>query len=222
MIGLLYFLFDRLWNLEQLLPSLNPVQSVFDRSNHWLRWVQAWKINHGSYRELLPFSLALLCPNSGFPCSDQLQSGWRTATNVLFVTECPNSWHVLTTSTVLLPLQRCYMDVITSQITDSSTVCLTDFFSSEQIRNIDAPHNWPFVMGILWWPFDSSHKGPVMRKELPCHDVIMHYLHFDFCCDMGYGETGCVLTCFILRSNAICIDFLSKHLADHLIYRVDC
>ena len=144
-----------------------------------------------------PLVLLYCVPILVFPCSDQLQSGWRTAKNVLFVTECPNSWRVLTTSTVLLPLQRCYMGVMTSQITDSSTVCLT-YFSGEQIRNIKASHHCAFVMGILWWPFDSSHKGPIMRKEQPCHDVIMPYLHLDFCCDMGYGETGCVLSCFSL------------------------
>ena len=40
--------------------------------------------------------------------------------------------------------------------------------------NIKAPHHWPFVRRINRWPVDSPHKGPVMRNEFPCHDVIMY------------------------------------------------
>ena len=39
--------------------------------------------------------------------------------------------------------------------------------------NTKALHHWPFVKGINHWPVDSSHKGPVMRKVFPFHDVIM-------------------------------------------------
>ena len=31
----------------------------------------------------------------------------------------------------------------------------------------------PFIMGIHRWQVDSIHKGPVMRKVFPRHDVIM-------------------------------------------------
>ena len=37
---------------------------------------------------------------------------------------------------------------------------------------------WPFVMGIHRLPMDSPHKGSVMRKALPYHDVIMAGLSF--------------------------------------------
>ena len=28
-------------------------------------------------------------------------------------------------------------------------------------------------MGILHWPVNSRHKGPVTQKKLPCDDVLM-------------------------------------------------
>ena len=34
-------------------------------------------------------------------------------------------------------------------------------------------HYWSFVRGIHRWSVNSSHKGPVTRKKLPCDDVIM-------------------------------------------------
>ena len=39
--------------------------------------------------------------------------------------------------------------------------------------NIKDMYYWPFVRRIYRWPVDSPHKGPVMRKAFPCHDVIM-------------------------------------------------
>ena len=36
------------------------------------------------------------------------------------------------------------------------------------------PYYCPFVRGIHRWPVDSPHKGPVMRKPLPCRNVIMN------------------------------------------------
>ena len=33
--------------------------------------------------------------------------------------------------------------------------------------------NGNFVLGIYWWPVDSLHKGTIMQKVFPCHDVIM-------------------------------------------------
>ena len=48
--------------------------------------------------------------------------------------------------------------------------------------NIKALHYWPFVRGIHWLPVDSPHKGPVMLKVFPRHDIITvpsiyHMLH---------------------------------------------
>ena len=54
------------------------------------------------------------------------------------------------------------------QITTNSTVCSTACPGKQQIK-----HYWPFVRGIHSSPMDSSHKGPVMRNNFPCHDVIM-------------------------------------------------
>ena len=40
-----------------------------------------------------------------------------------------------------------------------------------------------FVRGIHWWPVNSPHKGPVMRKMFPLDDVIMHTQIFrNLCC----------------------------------------
>ena len=42
-------------------------------------------------------------------------------------------------------------------------------------ENIKALHYWAFVRGIHWSPVDSPHKGPVMQKTRPCHDIIMDH-----------------------------------------------
>ena len=39
--------------------------------------------------------------------------------------------------------------------------------------NIKSAHHWPFVTGINWCSLDSPHKGPVMWKAFPCHDIVM-------------------------------------------------
>ena len=39
----------------------------------------------------------------------------------------------------------------------------------------------PFVRWINRCPMDSPHKGPVMRKALPCHDIIMDNLDEALC-----------------------------------------
>ena len=40
-----------------------------------------------------------------------------------------------------------------------------------------------FVRGINWWPVNSPHKGPVMRKMYPFDDVIMfRFIFFDKNC----------------------------------------
>ena len=38
---------------------------------------------------------------------------------------------------------------------------------------ITDPLYWPFVRGIHQSLVDSHHKGPVMEKAFPCHDIIM-------------------------------------------------
>ena len=31
------------------------------------------------------------------------------------------------------------------------------------------------MWGIFGWPMDSTHKGPVMMQEFPCHDIITKF-----------------------------------------------
>ena len=47
-------------------------------------------------------------------------------------------------------------------------------FSANNIENIKASNNWPFMRGIHRWPLDSSHKRPVTRKAFPYCNFIMH------------------------------------------------
>ena len=56
-------------------------------------------------------------------------------------------------------------------ITDNSVVCSAVYFGLWQIKH----HYWPFVSGIYWWLVDSPHKGTVMLKVFPYHDVIMSH-----------------------------------------------
>ena len=65
-----------------------------------------------------------------------------------------------------------HTDVMPSQITSHSTVCLTLFRLTHR-RRIESPHYWPFVRGIHRSPADSPHKGPVMWKAFPCHAIVM-------------------------------------------------
>ena len=48
---------------------------------------------------------------------------------------------------------------------------------------LSPPHKWSvmqktslalYLRGIHLWPVDSPHKGQVMRKALPCHNVFIH------------------------------------------------
>ena len=69
-------------------------------------------------------------------------------------------------------LQWHQMSIMTSQIFGNSTICSTAF-SYWQQNNTSELH----ITGPLWCEStsDSSHKGPVMGKVLPCHDVINNY-----------------------------------------------
>ena len=58
----------------------------------------------------------------------------------------------------------------------------TILFVSQLIRdntkeNIKGSHQWPFVRGTHRVPVDSPHKGPVMWRSYPCHDVRHHAPH---------------------------------------------
>ena len=49
------------------------------------------------------------------------------------------------------------------------------------------PHNWSFVREVHEWPV-FPHKGSVMRKAVPWHDLIMHH-HYKPLLDWD-AETG--------------------------------
>ena len=65
------------------------------------------------------------------------------------------------------------MNVMAFQITVNSTDCSTA--CSGYKANTEPSHYRPLVRGIHRWPVDSPHKGPVIWKAFPCHDVIILY-----------------------------------------------
>ena len=71
--------------------------------------------------------------------------------------------------------QWLHMRVITSQINDNSTVNSMGLVRPDNTENPKAPHYWHIVKGIQRWLVDSPYKGSVMRKAVPCHDVITSY-----------------------------------------------
>ena len=40
-------------------------------------------------------------------------------------------------------------------------------------ENIKTPYHWPSLRETLQWLVDSPHRGPVMRRVLSRHDVVM-------------------------------------------------
>ena len=64
------------------------------------------------------------------------------------------------------------MGTMASQIT-SLTIVYSTVNSAPIKENIKAPHHWPSWGEFTGWPVNSPHKGPVTRKMLPFHDVIM-------------------------------------------------
>ena len=64
------------------------------------------------------------------------------------------------------------MSMMASQIT-SPMIVYSTVYSGANKKNIKAPHYWPFVWGIHWWPVNSPHKWPVKRKFFPFDDVTM-------------------------------------------------
>ena len=69
-----------------------------------------------------------------------------------------------------------YSDVITttmvSQITSVSMVYSTVYSGVDQ-RKYQSSTSLALVRGIHWWPVNSQHKWPVMRKKFPSDDVFM-------------------------------------------------
>ena len=70
--------------------------------------------------------------------------------------------------------QWSHVSIQAYQIIDRSTVCSTDCPANDK-KDIKAPwHYWPFLRGIHQSLVDSPHKGPVIRKAFPCHNVLMY------------------------------------------------
>ena len=59
---------------------------------------------------------------------------------------------------------------ITGNCAVSSNTCLGQ---QQQQRKHPSSTSYPFLRGIHQWLVDSPHKGPVMWKTLPSHDIII-------------------------------------------------
>ena len=89
----------------------------------------------------------------------------------------PGRWEVnIGSGNGLVPSHYCdvIMSAMVSQITGVSIVCSTLSSGADQIK-YQSFVSLAFVREIHWWPVDSPHKGPVMWKMFPFHDVIMMY-----------------------------------------------
>ena len=64
------------------------------------------------------------------------------------------------------------MSAMVSQIT-SLTIVYSAIYSGADLRKHQSSVSLTFVRGIHRWPINSPHKGPVLRKMFPFHDVIM-------------------------------------------------
>ena len=72
----------------------------------------------------------------------------------------------------IISLQWLYMSTITSHITGDTTVC-SNTSAAWQQRNSQSSTYSLFLRVIHRWQVNSLHKGRVMRKVFPCHDVII-------------------------------------------------
>ena len=72
-------------------------------------------------------------------------------------------------SCLRITLEWHHMSAMVSQII--SNLAISSKVCSDQQQIIRAPLYWLFVRGVHWWPVDSSHIGPVMRKTFQCHEA---------------------------------------------------
>ena len=70
---------------------------------------------------------------------------------------------------------------------------IQQFGVTSKKHNIKGPHCWPLVKGIHRCPVDSPHKGPIMQKAFPFHDIIM--ARYDNC----FYPIGCNIFLCIIR-----------------------
>ena len=74
-------------------------------------------------------------------------------------------------SIIFYSLRWHHMNVMLSQITSHSTVCLIAYTDPHQ--NL---HYWSLARGIHCWPVNSPHKVSVTWKKLPFDEVTMWYV----------------------------------------------
>ena len=66
-------------------------------------------------------------------------------------------------------LKSCYMNIMVSHITGSSTVLKQPVQANHNENSINS-HNWLFVRGSYKWLLYYLHKGPLMWKAVLCYD----------------------------------------------------
>ena len=71
-----------------------------------------------------------------------------------------------------------------------STVCS----GGDQRKHDQSSTSLAFVRGIHWWPVDSPHKGPVMRKMFPFDDIIMECRMNESLSMRGKISTTCTIS----------------------------
>ena len=97
--------------------------------------------------------------------------------------QCPIYFHVLFEKLPIIYLYKHvgwrHMSVITPEITCNSTVFHQLVQANNNKKIVKASHYWALLRGIHRPPVNSPplvnslHKGPVMRKTLPCPGVIL-------------------------------------------------
>ena len=110
-------------------------------------------------RHLIPNTTYRYCIGWGMLLSSAKISGWQQ--RKLILKRSPNVMRHLGA------LQRRHNERDGIWIV-YSTVC-----SCVDQRKRQSSASIAFVMGIHWWPVNSSHQGPVPRKMLPFDDIIM-------------------------------------------------
>ena len=88
-----------------------------------------------------------------------------------------------------------------TNVSKSATLMFVKQPVQSNIKDIKAPHYWPFVEDISWWAGDSPHKDPVVGKACTCQ--------------------LCVPLLFLCWSTSVL--FSSLHAMDQRIrYAIDC
>ena len=108
-------------------------------------------------------------------CRGILRSAVQVSCGARFCEECYKAlfrWEMCKITVKPIPKLWHNMSIV-FQISGSMAVC-SAAYSDEKHRNTQGSRYWRFVRAIHCSPVDSPHKGPVMRKACPCHDVIKH------------------------------------------------